>query len=211
MSEAADKSLSEFLKDADAFYRATFEELIEMHYDGGFTHHDIAGRYGVSIKDFAVRMDKAGLDRLCDACREKMDSMGPALEYCSEACQKLSDGESVVCSDCGEEIKTVGRWKAHNNHAGARDYYGRFAESIGEHVDADYRSQRKAALHRAGGECEACGDDEHLEVHHIIKRRVFEDETTAHALENLCVLCRDCHGRLENSTMREVAAEVSNE
>jgi len=209
MSEAADKSLSEFLKDTDGFYRATIEQLAKMHYDDGLTHHDIAEKFGVSIKDFSVRMSKAGVEPLCDTCREKIDSPSPAPEYCSEACQKLANGEPVVCSDCGEEIKTVGRWKAHNNHVGARDHYERFAESVDGRVDADYRSQRKVALHRAGGECEACGDNSDLEVHHIIKRRVFEDETTAHALENLCVLCQPCHRRLESKTMREVVSEVS--
>lgn len=211
MSEAENKELSEFLKNADGFYRVTVKKLTKLHYNHGLTHHDIAERFGISVKDFSVRMSKADVDRLCDTCREKMCSSGPALEYCSEACEKLADGESVVCSDCGEEIKTVGRWKAHNNHVGARDHYERLTESIDGRVEVNYRSQRKVALHRAGGECEACGNDGDLEVHHIIKRRVFEDEKTAHALENLCVLCQPCHGRLESKTMREVVAEVSGE
>lgn len=203
--------LSHYLQDLDGFYRITNEKLKTMHYNSGYTHHDIAEKFGVSVKEFSSRLAMAGIDRLCDTCREKMTAPGPSPEFCSVACEKIAGGESVVCSDCGEEIKTIGRWRAHNNHAGSRDYYQRFAESIDGHVEAEWKSQREAALHRADGRCEACDSSEGLEVHHIIKRRVFDDEKTAHALENLCVLCRSCHGRLENKTMRELASEVSGE
>ena len=209
--KSEETELSYYLQHLDGFYRITNQKLKTMHYDGGYTHHDIAEKFGVSVEEFSTRLAKAGIDRLCDTCREKMTGLGPSPEYCSVVCETLANGESVVCSDCGEEIGTIGRWRAHNNHAGSQGHYQRLAESIDGHIEAEWKPQREAALHRADGRCEACDSTTDLEVHHIIKRRVFDDEKTAHALENLCVLCRSCHGRLENKTMRELVKEVVGE
>jgi len=206
-----DAKLSYYLQELDGFYRITTQELKEMHYNGGYTHHDMAEKFGVSVGEFSQRLSKAGVARLCDTCREEMTSPGPAPEYCSEECRTFANGGSVVCSDCGEEIRTIGRWRSHDSHESINEHYQRFSESIDCAPDVKWETQRKVALHRADGVCEVCGREEELEVHHIIKRRVFDDERTSHALENLCVLCTECHGRLENKPIREVMAEVLDE
>lgn len=71
----------------------------------------------------------------------------------------------------------------------------------------DFESQREKALEQAGYECEQCGisDEEHrerddlfppnrgLHVHHIVDTTEFETREEMHALDNLAVLCADCH------------------
>lgn len=208
MSDSTDTKLSYYLQELDGFYRITTKELKQMHYGGGYTHQEIADKFGVSIKEFSTRLSKAGVERLCDTCREEMTSMGPTPEHCSTECRKFDNDESVICPDCGEEIRTIGRWKSHCSEDKEAKYYRRLSESINRVPDVKWKVQRKAALHRADGECEVCGDTETLEVHHIVKRRVFDEERVSHALENLVVLCRSCHGRLEDESMREVLSEV---
>lgn len=58
---------------------------------------------------------------------------------------------------------------------------------------APWRAVRAAALKRAGGACELCGQSflVLLDVHHRTYRRLG-----AELLEDVMVLCRDCHDRI---------------
>lgn len=49
------------------------------------------------------------------------------------------------------------------------------------------RKAREIAKSRANGFCEVCGRSGPLELHHIIRRKVPEDEY------NIIYLCPDCH------------------
>jgi 5-methylcytosine-specific restriction endonuclease McrA len=71
---------------------------------------------------------------------------------------------------------------------------------------SNWSEQREKALERDGWECRDCGttNEEHLDrdgqglhVHHLTKRRKFDDYEEANRLENLVTLCRDCHAKWE--------------
>jgi 5-methylcytosine-specific restriction endonuclease McrA len=54
-----------------------------------------------------------------------------------------------------------------------------------------YRNHKERVFARDGRQCRYCGNDENLQVDHIIPRKVGG----THDLENLQVLCRDCNLR----------------
>lgn len=73
-------------------------------------------------------------------------------------------------------------------------------------MDAKYSGERwqqarKAALAR-DRVCQDCGTTDSLHVHHIRKVRTFEDYDDAHDLNNLVVLCQDCHPKWEGRDER---------
>jgi hypothetical protein len=53
---------------------------------------------------------------------------------------------------------------------------------------APWKAKRRAAILKAGRQCEQCGNSHRLEVHHLTYER-FKNE----APEDLVVLCRECH------------------
>jgi len=54
-----------------------------------------------------------------------------------------------------------------------------------------YRAHKELVFQRDGRTCRYCGNDEHLQIDHIISRK----NGGTHSLENLQVLCRDCNLR----------------
>jgi len=180
-------------------------ELRRLHHDEGMTIGEIADHLGEGVRDVAVRMGEAGIDKLCDACGEKVQPAGvsPAINYCSERCETLDNGGDVVCPDCGETISETGRWVAHRDrHGDVRPILEKTTNYDPDGGRVKWAAQRGAALHRAGGSCELCGSEDALDVHHLIKRRHFDHEERSHALENLIVLCRGCHASHENAGVR---------
>jgi hypothetical protein len=53
---------------------------------------------------------------------------------------------------------------------------------------------RQSALHAAGHRCEVCYTDDRLEVHHRTYARLGRE-----LIEDVTVLCRDCHGRFHEA------------
>ena len=98
-------------------------------------------------------------------------------------------------------------------------YSGKDAEWVWKGGRRDYRgpnwhAQRQKALERAMYRCESCGmaGEEHqqkydrgLHVHHIIARRNFaNDDPEQNKLDNLCVLCHQCHEIYEGTNLSPV-------
>jgi len=98
-------------------------------------------------------------------------------------------------------------------------YSGENAEWVWKGGRSDYtgpnwNTQRQKALERAMYLCESCGmtAEEHerkydygLHVHHIIARRNFADDDPAqNDLDNLCVLCHQCHEIYEGTNLSPV-------
>ena len=54
-----------------------------------------------------------------------------------------------------------------------------------------YRAHKERVFQRDGRICRYCGNDENLQIDHIISRK----NGGTHDLENLQVLCRDCNLR----------------
>jgi group II intron reverse transcriptase/maturase len=70
---------------------------------------------------------------------------------------------------------------------------------------------RSAAIKRANGVCEACGRNlrkGHTQVHHVALLRTFRRTRTANLLENLRVLCTQCHHTTHQSRSMGPAATV---
>jgi hypothetical protein len=77
-------------------------------------------------------------------------------------------------------------------------------ENIRSQVEPDPRPQRREKASREGWEairrgfagqtCVCCGLGDQLELHHVLPR----SQSGSDVPENLCVLCRSCHTKLES-------------
>lgn len=66
-----------------------------------------------------------------------------------------------------------------------------------EYLKSEYwRDVRRVALHRAGERCQLCNARDRLQVHH----RCYTRRGLPGELEDLIVLCADCHGRFHHAT-----------
>lgn len=61
---------------------------------------------------------------------------------------------------------------------------------------------REKALERDGYECQVCGAEEQLHVHHKLPVRTFEDPDEAHYMVNLVTCCVSCHPKLDRISRR---------
>lgn len=86
----------------------------------------------------------------------------------------------------------------------AFDAWERRREAFGLRYRDDYlRSdawtlKRTSVLVRAGGWCEQCGARRPLEVHHLTYLRLTREDPE----KDLMALCRDCHQREHDATVR---------
>lgn len=70
--------------------------------------------------------------------------------------------------------------------------------SAGYYWGEHWRRVRQAAIADRLGRCEECGSRDQLHVHHL-----FYDRIGAEEVEDLQVLCRDCHGWLHPARRKE--------
>lgn len=61
---------------------------------------------------------------------------------------------------------------------------------------ASWKQARKTAIARAGRACTTCGTGDDLTVHHR------DHDNLNNAQDNLLVMCRSCHARLEHAERR---------
>jgi 5-methylcytosine-specific restriction endonuclease McrA len=61
---------------------------------------------------------------------------------------------------------------------------------------------REKALERDEYECQVCGAEEQLHVHHKLPVRTFEDPNDAHYMVNLVTCCVSCHPKLDRISRR---------
>jgi hypothetical protein len=123
----------------------------------------------------------------CDICQEN---------YVERYGHELENTEVVVCSrDCLYEWTSEGRempngedhwcWKDETS----RWYYG-----------SNWRTARRRVKER-DEVCQVClhdGSDRNLDVHHIKKLRKFDDPKESNTPDNLILLCRRCHMKVEH-------------
>lgn len=62
----------------------------------------------------------------------------------------------------------------------------------------DWEETVKAVIRRDGNRCHACGSPKNLDVHHIIPRRISNNDSC----DNLVTLCSSCHKKIENMFLR---------
>jgi 5-methylcytosine-specific restriction endonuclease McrA len=124
------------------------------------------------------------IERTCDYCETEMTVLASERKY----------GIGRFCSrECLSEWMSENRsGKNHHNWlTGSRTYAGLWWEA------------REKALERDDYRCQNCGKSadeigQNPDVHHITPLADFEDPQDAHRLENLIVLCRQCHAAVES-------------
>jgi rRNA maturation endonuclease Nob1 len=93
-----------------------------------------------------------------------------------------------MCSICGQQTK-----------AKRASYISKKVEQFKNDRQKEYREKyltsdrwqavRTVALQRAEYKCQVCNDDKKLDVHH----RSYKNKGTREEINDLVVLCRDCH------------------
>ena len=66
----------------------------------------------------------------------------------------------------------------------------------------DYKLLHYRVLERDGWRCQNCGSSKDLQVHHLSNRSKLGDD----ALDNLIVLCANCH-RMQHAVLKSSDAE----
>ena len=198
------------LSDYDGHHSISIGRLKSLHHEHGLSLRELSTRFNTTAEAISVRLKKAGIDRLCGACGDVMSGVREDTNYCSPECKTIDTGGAVVCPFCEESVSEIGRWVAHRDKEfGRRSLLSTPAEYEGGRVSWD--AQRQEALRRANNSCEICGETSDLDVHHVVKRRFFDEEDRSHALSNLCVICRGCHAKYENSGGRELYQLIEND
>lgn len=164
-------------------------------------HHKKA--HGESISDYKC---------ICETCGEEfVDYSHNYGKYCSRKCYGLAERDRIErqCEYCGERIERKRSQMLSRYVFCSRDHVARYREEYddfhpweGAEISKrgkNWKIQREKTLQRDGFECQDCGSDELLVVHHKIPFREFEVEEyeEANRLENLITLCRSCHIRIE--------------
>lgn len=112
--------------------------------------------------------------------------------YCFESIPRQADGEVYYCCpQC--------RDRAENGH------------TYGEGWNDEKREQVRESQDRCCAECGIHEDelDRHLDVHHILKSRSFNNSSHANHVSNLVGLCPDCHDKWEMSSPNSVDTPLS--
>jgi hypothetical protein len=166
-----------------------------------------------------------GLEGFCEHCGDMAFSVEapapePPVELCCY-CGQLFDGVGGLCDPClaiafsvappapepprerawDAEVFGVGRMEdggTTNYVRGITSDERLAALRSMPYVDylesPEWWNVRMCALHAAGWRCEVCNTDDELVVHHRAYERRGEE-----VLEDLTVLCRDCHHRFHDS------------
>lgn len=168
-------------------------------------HHKKA--HGESISDNISECNECGV--------EFMEDKGNSGNFCSMECYGESKRKREIryCSYCHEEVeRKSSRMKSdrifcsEKCRVGYQDEYDDYHPWDGNgssYRGPSWNGQRTKALERDGYQCQECGSEKEscyrLDVHHIEPFRDYgiENHERANRLENLVVLCRVCHMRVE--------------
>jgi transposase-like protein len=121
---------------------------------------------------------KQNIESTCEWCEETYTAKPhkeDSTRFCSQECMIEWRTDEIMS---GENHP---RWK--NND----DYYR----------GPNWHQQREEARDRDNNECQHCGSEDQLQVHHIIPFESFDDYREANKLQNLITLCVSCHHKLE--------------
>lgn len=183
------------------------QEILELHITDEMPIGKVADQKDISPQRVVKHVRRGGETPLCAYCRDTVDHLpksGILLNvtkdelYCSPECEAADNGEDIQCSDCEFSCRTVGRFRTHQDteHPLVPDW----DESMG------WDRTREVVLERDDHSCAQCGisREEHkqctgrdLDIHHILKQRLFDEEKDADVPGNLISLCRSCHGEIE--------------
>lgn len=117
--------------------------------------------------------------------------------------------ETCVCEKCGEEYEEISSRKERTRFCSKSCHMEWFTAKGPENpwwrggkegFGDEWTKKREKAIERDNSECQICGESELIDVHHIIPRREFQNADEADFLENLVVLCRPHHVKVERKT-----------
>lgn len=87
------------------------------------------------------------------------------------------------CPDCGRACANSISFISHYSQVHGPPYPWPDTTTRGQ----NWKYQRRRALERDGEQCQECGSEGFLHVHHV------NEDRTDHRLANLRTLCADCH------------------
>lgn len=166
------------------------------------------------------------IQNTCHRCNKAFLTCSPAQKYCSAECRTrqcmgcgkrfvLAGREKTYCSSrcamSGERNPNFGA-----KRPGMFQHSQEFRSSLstdrmgpnnpnwkgGAGGQGKYGSQsyaRQWAMEHIGRKCEQCEATQSLEVHHIVARRHFADPSLSNFPQNLMVLCRTHHRRIDGN------------
>lgn len=167
--------------------------------------------------------------RRCLTCDVEFSShLSDKRKYCSKTCYEKSGAPrlgkrnrvSHACDWCGTVFERAasnfhstvafcchscaGMWHSHYGPKGTRHAHWK-----GGVAPEAYRTQwekaRKLAMKRSGNRCAICERDGiRLLVHHKIPIQAFTDPRKANKIDNLMVICHQCHARLHHGVQKKV-------
>lgn len=74
-----------------------------------------------------------------------------------------------------------------------------------------WETARRKAFDRDDSRCQSCGRRDELHAHHVRPVRSFDTPEDAHFVDNLVVLCKQCHGIWEGRNTRPRLADMDTE
>lgn len=162
-------------------------------------------------KTHTIKKNKVHIlaERFCEICGKKLE--GHQRKYCSISCRNrnkyLTEGQDTVCQECGKTFKS-------------RDKNRKFCsnECSSKHRNEEYlkkwrngelslnpnialpKAIRNFLLEKAHYKCEECGFEGYnkatnntiLQIHHV------DGNSGNNSINNLKVLCPNCHAMTEN-------------
>lgn len=207
------------------------EWLYETYHEEGQTQAEMAETCGVSPRTIRERMTRHGVEtrnlegehhplygrERDEAVKEKISETLSGRDFDRETRQKIADANRgrTLSSETRAKISETltgttrpesTRRKMSRSSAGESNSNWRGGYSRG--YGAEWATARRRALDRPVV-CRHCGHDGseyRLEVHHVIPVREFLDSddaslTDAHDLENLVVLCKQCHPKADHGQL----------
>lgn len=115
---------------------------------------------------------------------------------------------SVACDECGRNFHRIRSYRRGAHQFCSRDCFHSFAKEnwkkpLPKGYGKSWPSRKRAALSRDGHECQDCGAQESLVVHHLRPYLDFEQAVEAHELGNLVTVCAACHRGRHNRLRSE--------
>lgn len=152
----------------------------------------------------------------CEWCEEKYrDPTGNRDRFCSQECwreyqsvpenhPRWEDRVTLECPVCEEEFE-LPEYRVDERTCCSKECWNRLKSERRRGEDnpawqgghpryygTDWPEVRKKVIER-DEECQRCGSEEDLQVHHIIPLRIFNHPDDANFMENLITLCHTCH------------------
>lgn len=176
----------------------------------------LAEQIGVNLKEYGKRITKEKYEKApkhCECCGKELTFEQRHLKYCSSSCAakinntKREHKEISVCLNCGKELVGNKKYNKFCSTKCSAEYFTN--KKIEEWLSGNNPTRgggqipsyvKKYLMEIHNSKCEKCGwGEEHpvthnipLEVHHI------DGDCTNNKLENLQLLCPNCHCLTEN-------------